>query len=114
MIKVTTLLGVALALSACAAQQSQNPGYAAPVQRSTDASLAGRTLQCSAQGPSESLTFGRDGRIAGRLLGTEAGGTWFALQGGAVEVHVDAGPVSVRDVLRKSGTRWSGRNISCG
>lgn len=113
MIRTVFLTGLlCVAVAACGSQQpgtSKSPVF----KRNTNAALAGRTLQCSAQGPVEALTFAKDGTVAGRFLGTDASGDWFALENGAVEVHLDAGPVSVRDVLRRSGTRWSGRNISC-
>lgn len=113
MIRALAVLGLlSFGLTACGSQAPREGGARGYVPN-TNAALAGETLQCSAKGPVAPLTFGKDGRIAGRFLDTDASGNWFALADGSVEVHVDAGAVSVRDVLRRSGGAWSGRNISC-
>ena len=87
-------------------------GPAGPVG-STDSPIAGRTLSCAAGGPPSSLTFGADGSLSGRLLDRSVTGQWFVTQNREIHTHVIAGPVSIRDNLRRVGNRWVGRSTTC-
>ena len=113
------LAGVALGLlglAACGAPPDETPA-AAPAPDATAVSrnspIAGTTLSCHTGGQPSLVTFGADGRLTGRLLGTDVGGTWRAGEGGMVRAHVVAGSVSLRDELGRRGNRWSGQTLNC-
>lgn len=103
-----------LALAVGCADQSQNKPDPIVAKRNYDAPIAGKTLTCAVDGPATSLAFGNEGEISGRLMGAEATGSWYARSTSEVEVYVDAGSISIRDVLKGAGGTWSGRNIRCG
>jgi len=109
---VSLTLGL-LALSACA---TRPPGASAPTAAtsgSTSSGIAGRTLKCDTGGPSSLLTFGIDGKLSGRLLQTDVTGTWYSTGIRSIHAHVIAGPVSLRDDLKRTGSRWVGRTTTC-
>lgn len=105
-------LALLAALAACGPQPAPETKQIA-AKRNYNASIAGKTLSCSVDGPAYGLAFSADGRVSGRLMDADASGTWYARNPGEVEVFVDAGVLSIRDVLRGSGSTWSGRNIRC-
>ena len=103
---------LSLFVAGCAGSGSGGSGPAGPVG-STDSPIAGRTLSCAAGGPPSSLTFGADGSLSGRLLDRSVTGQWFVTQNREIHTHVIAGPVSIRDNLRRVGNRWVGRSTTC-
>lgn len=105
-------LAVLAALVACGPQSAQGPDQIA-AKRNYNASIAGKTLLCTVDGPAYGLAFSTEGRVSGRLMDADASGTWYARSPSEVEVFIDAGVISIRDVLRGSGSTWAGRNIRC-
>lgn len=101
-----------LGLSACGGEDSIGEGPEVPVQ-STNSPIAGRTLSCQAGGPPSNVTFAEDGTISGRLLDRRVSGRWYVDEAGVVHTHVVAGPVSVRDTLRRDGSGWAGKTTTC-
>ena len=114
--RVSAILCILLTVAACGGSSGGSSGGGdgpdVPVQ-STDSSIAGKTLSCQAGGPPSDLTFGPDGTISGRLLGTDVTGRWYVNEKSEVHTHVVAGPVSLRDNLRQVGNRWVGKTTTC-
>lgn len=106
-----TISSLLLFLGACGEDRGIS-GPEVPVQ-STNSSIAGRTLSCHAGGPPSNLTFAADGTISGRLLDRDVTGKWYVDEQGVVHTQVAAGPISVRDALRRTGGGWSGRTTTC-
>ena len=106
------LIGLALLVGACAEPQGGQKS-SLPDTRDLNSSIAGKTYRCTADGPSSPLTFSRDGQITGELLKTAVQGTWYSRGSAGVEIHVDVGAISIRDVLQQRAGGWSGRNVRC-
>lgn len=111
-----TVLCLAMALSACGGSRGDSADRDAVADArtgNTNAPIAGRTLSCHTGGSATPLTFAADGTLRGRLLDSDVTGTWHVTPRREIHTHVRAGAVSVRDDLRQSGSRWTGKTISC-
>ena len=106
------LAGLVLLAGACA-ESNQGPKTSVQGKRDLNSSIAGKTYRCTADGPSTPVTFAKDGQITGELLQTTIKGSWFSRGSEGVEIYVDVGSISIRDVLKQRGGGWSGRNIRC-
>ena len=113
----------ALPLAACLAVSgvaSCGPSAPAPEgaafegPRSTASAIAGATLRCTQDYPDSVLVFAPDGTISGRYAGQDVSGEWNALGPERVEVLLRAGPIAVRDTMRRTGAGWRGENTACG
>ena len=102
---------VFLLLTACGAPKGGDEGGVSV--GSTDAPIAGRTLNCRTDGAASRLTFGADGKLSGQLLDTNVTGTWHVNAAREIHTHVVAGSISLRDDLRRSGRGWTGRTLKC-
>lgn len=106
-------LAMAAALSACGSSPATAPDGLA-VQGNTNSPIAGATLRCAADYPDSRLVFARDGTLGGRFGGHDVTGAWSALAPDRVEVLVQAGPIAVRDIMRRTAAGWRGDNTACG
>lgn len=113
MFRTIPLLAVVLAaLSACGSSSASAPaGYAGG---NTNSTISGATLRCAGDYPDSRLVFAADGSLGGRFAGHDVTGGWSAVAPDQVEVLVQAGPVFVRDIVRRTAAGWRGDNTACG
>ncbi len=117
MIRTTTLVAAAAALSACGSSPAPGPGVepvALTANGSANSPIAGATLHCTGDYPDSRLVFSPDGTLSGRFSGEPVSGNWNALSPDRIKVLVRAGGITVRDTVQRTASGWRSENTSCG
>ncbi|MEM7057316.1 MAG: hypothetical protein AAF557_07000 [Pseudomonadota bacterium] len=110
---IVGLFSMAMMIAGCGGEDPKPKKTTLPNNVDLSSTIAGKTYRCTAEGPASQMTFAADGKITGILLNAPATGSWFSRGAEGVEVHVSTGVIAIRDVLKRRGGSWAGRNLRC-